>query len=254
MTLTNKNLCGWLALPVSIVAATAACASPSHLKDRDVYRAPHAEEAPVIDGVASETTWSRANWRNLNHRWLGPEYAPEDFTGRYKVVWTREKLFILTEFTDDVLIDRYRDPLDRYWDDDSLEIFLDENFSGGIHQYNHNAFAYHLSLDNQAIDVGTDKKPHNYSHHIESRWKQSGDKVIWETAIDVFADNYVDGSNSNVPVALTAGKQLGLMVAYCDNDGSEIRENFVGSHSIPKESTDRGWIDADLFGKLVLDE
>jgi hypothetical protein len=57
----------------------------------------------------------------------------------------------------------HRDPLVQYWDDDCLEIFLDEDFSGGDHQYNHNAFAYHVSLDNQAIDIGTDKAARNYS-------------------------------------------------------------------------------------------
>mgnify|MGYP001818654602 FL=1 len=47
---------------------------------------------------------------------------------------------------------------------------------------------------------------------------------------------------------------MGLMVAYCDNDGSELRENFIGSESVPEGPKDRGWIDAGLFGKLVLDE
>ncbi len=111
-----------------------------------------------------------------------------------------------------------------------------------------------MSLDNQAIDIGTDKKPHNYSHHVESHWKQQGDKVIWELAISIYADNYVDGSDKNAPVALSAGKLLGLMVAYCDNDGSELRENFVGSESVPEGPKNRGWIDAGLFGALVLDE
>ena len=47
---------------------------------------------------------------------------------------------------------------------------------------------------------------------------------------------------------------MGLMVAYCDNDGSELRENFVGSEFVPGEGKDRGWIDAGLFGALTLVE
>ncbi len=254
MSLTNLNPRTWLLTLIGLSITTAACAAATHSKDRTEYRAPFAATAPVIDGVADEDIWAKARWQPLNHRWLGPEFSPEDFNGQYKVVWTKEKLYILTEFTDDILIDTHRDPLVQYWDDDCLEIFLDENFSGGDHQYNHNAFAYHMSLDNQAIDIGTDKKPQNYSHHVESNWKQQGDKVIWELAISVYADDYVDGSDENVPVTLTAGKLLGLMVAYCDNDGSELRENFVGSESVPEGPTDRGWIDAGLFGALVLDE
>jgi hypothetical protein len=42
------------------------------------------------------------------------------------------------------------------------------------------------------------------------------------------------------------------MVAWCDNDGSDLRENFVGSESVPHGPTDRGWIDASLFGALRL--
>jgi hypothetical protein len=43
------------------------------------------------------------------------------------------------------------------------------------------------------------------------------------------------------------------MLAYCDNDGSALRENFVGSESVPFGKKDRGWIDAGLFGKLLLE-
>ncbi len=155
---------------------------------------------------------------------------------------------------DDTLIDTHRDPLVQYWDDDCLEIFIDEDYSGGEHQFNHNAFAYHLSLDNQAIDIGTDAKPRNYTHHVDSRWQQRGNKIVWEVAIDIYTDDYVDGADDNEPISLTAGKVIGLMVAYCDNDGSELRENFIGSESVPFGPKDRGWIDAGLFGALVLSE
>ena len=64
----------------------------------------------------------------------------------------------------------------------------------------------------------------------------------------------MDGSTSNKPVTLAAGKTMGLMLAYCDNDGSEIRENFIGSESVPSGPKDRGWIDAGLFGALTLVE
>ncbi len=213
-----------------------------------------AVEAPAVDGVADDSAWHDAEWRDLSARWLGPEYSSSDFEGRYKVVWTEDRLYILVEFTDDILIDTHRDPLVQYWDDDCLEIFLDEDFSGGDHQYNHNAFAYHLSLDNQAIDIGTNRLPQNYSHHVSSNWKQQGDKVIWEVALDVYTADYIDGSDENRKVRLSSGKIMGLMIAYCDNDGSELRENFIGSESVPYGPKDRGWIDAGLFGELHLVE
>ncbi len=229
-------------------------AETTHLPGRNQITAARAALAPVIDGHASDEAWADSDWVELQHRWLGPEYSSDDFSGRFKVAWTEERIYLLAELTDDILIDRYRDPLVQYWDDDCLEIFIDEDHSGGDHQYNHNAFAYHLSLDNQAIDIGTDKQARKYNDHLHSRWRQSDGQITWEVAINIYTDDYDDDAGNNVPIKLTAGKYLGLMVAYCDNDGSELRENFIGSESVPTGPKDRGWIDAGLFGQLVLAE
>ena len=254
MSQVAARVLGLAVSALSLLGAAPAYTANSHDADRSHYLAPRAIETPIIDGVADDPAWPQAKWRAIDNIWLGPELSDADFNGRYKVVWTQSKVFLLVEFVDDVLIDTHRNPLEQYWDDDCLEIFIDEDHSGGDHQFNHNAFAYHMSLDNQAIDIGTDEKPHNYSSHVESHWKQRADKIVWELAIDIYGDTYVDGSNNNVPVALSAGKVMGLMVAYCDNDGSELRENFIGSESVPSGPKDRGWIDAGLFGSLVLIE
>ena len=236
----------------SLALTTGETVAGKHVEGRSKYLAPMAVTSPSVDGRADDEAWVAAEWRELSARWLGPEYTAEDFEGRYKVTWTADRIYILVEFTDDTLIDTHRDPLVQYWDDDCLEIFLDEDYSGGDHQYNHNAFAYHVSLDNRAIDIGTDKQPRDYSHHVTSNWKQHSDTVVWEVAIDVYTDSYIDGADHNEKVTLAPGKILGLMIAYCDNDGSELRENFIGSESVPFGPKDRGWIDAGLFGKLVL--
>jgi hypothetical protein len=247
-----KRTAGLLAAALQLAAALPAQAGAAHVEGRTEYHAPRALSAPIIDGVAAEADWEGARWQPIDQLWLGPEYSADDFQGRFKVLWTPERLYILVEIVDDILFDSHRDPLVQYWDDDCLEVFIDEDFSGGDHQFNHNAFAYHVSLDNQAIDIGTDRKPRNYSDHVESRWRQHEGKVIWELAIAVYPDTYEDESPANRPVTLATGKVMGLMLAYCDNDGSEIRENFVGSESVPYGDKDRGWIDAGLFGKLVL--
>jgi len=244
----------YLLFLTTVALTVVATADTGHAPGRSEYLAPKAMPAPLVDGIANDTAWQLSPWRELNHRWLGPEYSADDFQGRFKLTWTEDKVYILVEIVDDVLYDAHRDPLVQYWDDDCLEIFLDEDFSGGNHQFNHNAFAYHVSLDNQAIDIGTDERPHNYSHHVESRWQQQGGKIIWELAIDIYEDNYMDESSDNEPTTLAAGKVMGLMLAYCDNDGSDIRENFIGSESVPSGPKDRGWIDAGLFGVVTLVE
>ncbi|MEM7135302.1 MAG: sugar-binding protein [Myxococcota bacterium] len=256
------GVCGRSATAVltALFATVALNASPlpasadtaTHDPGRTTYKAPKARRAPKVDGVANERVWQRAKWHPIDQRWLGPDYSPDDFRGRFKVVWTADKIYLLVEIVDDILFDSHRDPLVQYWDDDCLEIFVDEDNSGGNHQYNHNAFAYHMSLDNRAIDIGTDKAPHDYSDHTQSRWRANGNAIVWEVSIDIYDDGYVDGSDKNRPVALEAGKVIGLMLAWCDNDGSELRENFIGSESAPGEHKDRGWIDAGLFGSVVL--
>ena len=237
-----------------LCAIPALAASNSHLPDRSQYSAPKAAVAPRVDGMGDDAVWSAAPWRAIDNRWLGPEFAATDFKGRYKVAWTEQRLYLLVEVIDDVVIDTHRDPLVQYWDDDCLEIFIDEDHSGGDHQYNHNAFAYHFSLDNRAIDIGTDQKARDYTHHVESEWRQSKSALVWEVSIEIYGDDYVDGATDNTPKTLTAGKLIGLMVAYCDNDGSELRENFIGSETVPVGPKDRGWIDAGLFGSLTLVE
>jgi hypothetical protein len=226
----------------------------AHSESRSLYDAPRAAGPIRVDGIADEADWDDAAWRDISYRWLGPDYTPDDFEGRFKLVWTPERVYLLVEVTDDILFDSHRDPLVQYWDDDCLEVFIDEDYSGGDHQYNHNAFAYHFSLDNRAIDIGTDRQARDYSHHVQSRWRQEGNKIVWEVAIDIYDDSYDDNATDNEPLTLEAGKVLGLMVAWCDNDGSELRENFIGSESVPSGPKDRGWIDASLFGKVVLHE
>lgn len=240
--------------PWLLSAGGAAAAEGTHLPDRSEYAAPYAAVAPTVDGIAEDAAWDRAEWHAIDQRWLGPEYSAADFSGRYKVVWTEDRLYLLGEFTDDVLYDGHRNPLQQYWDDDCWEIFIDEDHSGGEHQFNHNAFAYHFSLDNRAIDIGTNEQAQDYSEHADSRWRQEGERIVWEVSIKIYADDYSDDSMDNQPVTLAPGKQMGLMVAYCDNDGSELRENFVGSETVPTGAKDRGYIDAGLFGTLTLSE
>ena len=84
------------------------------------YQAPKASKAPTIDGVADDLAWQRAEWANIDQLTLGEKPSNNDFSGRFKLVWTSQKLYILAEIIDDVLIDTNADPLELYWEDDTL--------------------------------------------------------------------------------------------------------------------------------------
>lgn len=208
---------------------------------------------PTIDGSPDDACWEKAAWHPIDQRWLGPEYTPEDFSGRYKLAWSAAHLYILAEIQDDTLVDFYPDGLVQYWDDDCLEVFIDEDASGGIHQYSHNAFAYHIALDGRVVDIGPDSLARFYDEHCQNSRRCSGNICYWELALRIYPDSFRDESGNNQPVVLEAGKVMGFALAYCDNDHSETRENFIGSVAVQGDDKNRGWIDAGIFGKIRLE-
>jgi hypothetical protein len=209
-----------------------------------------------IDGVA-DAAWQQAKWQTIPYLMDGvlPDSA-SDFSGKYKLLWDEHYLYLQAEITDDVLLDTHADPAVNYWDDDTLEVFIDSDASGGDHQFNHSAFAYHIGLDNQAADYGPDKQAHLYTSHLKSRWQRSSEapyNMIWEVAIKLYPNDFKEGQEDK-PLLLAPNKVIGFMLAYCDNDGSPVREHFMGSHEIPPVNGDknRGFIDASVFGRMTL--
>ena len=236
------------------------------------YHAPFTATPPAIDGLMETDVWSKAKWRDVPYLITG--HAPtneHDLSMRYKVVWTKERLYLLAEIHDDILMDSHPNPLDHYWADDALEIFVDEDNSGGNHLHSYNAFAYHVALDNQAVDMGpflstADKKAgknniRTYPEHIRAAWKRSETtpyRLYWEASIALYPDTYKDSYSNNEEVVksvkLKSGKQIGFMMSYCDSDSNKGREHFIGDVDIPAVNGDknRGYIDASVFGVLEL--
>ena len=227
----------------------------------NAYQAPKAQQAPIIDGIADDAAWQNAPWANIDQLTLGEQPSATDFSGRFKIVWTANKLYLMAEIVDDVLIDTHADPLDSYWEDDTFEIFIDEDRSGGHHLDNYNAMAYHIALDNQVVDIGMDGKPRLFNSHVMSRWQRSSNKenqVVWEASVDIYPntlrDEYKNNETPATPITLTVGKELGFLIAYCDADGADGRQHFIGSYDVPAVNGDknRGYIDASVFDKLLL--
>jgi hypothetical protein len=163
-------------------------------------------------------------------------------------------LYVLAEIQDDALVDTHPDGLLKYWDDDCLEIFVDEDASGGEHQYNYNAFAYHIALDGKVVDIAPDKSYQYFNDHCTTRRITRGNTSIWEVAMKIFDGNRYEDGGDNAPKMLRAGKKMGFMLAYCDNDHSPEREHFMGDVVIEGQDKNRGWIDATVFGAILLSE
>jgi hypothetical protein len=238
--------------PKAIEKAVKATTQTDSFPPQQFY-ALHSKRPILIDADGSDSVWMRSEWHQMRQVWLGNDPEPEDFTGRYKMAWDENYLYILAEITDDTLVDTHKDGLVKYWDDDCLEIFVDENASGGNHQYNYNAFAYHLSLDNKIVDIGTDSLPHYFNEHARMKRKTKDNVSIWEVAVKIYPDTF-DPKKANTAVKLVGGKTLGFALAYCDNDRSAERENFIGSVVVRGAGKNQGWINASIFGRLLLSD
>jgi len=233
--------------------------------DKDENALPSAEYAPkahfsahygtpLLDGNGQDEGWQKAPWLPLDQVWIGAPPTPEDFSGRYKMMWDENNLYILAEITDDALVDTHPDGLEKYWDDDCLEIFVDEDASGGDHQYNYNAFAYHIALDGKVTDTNPDKAFAYFNDHCVTRRNTVGQTTTWEVAVKIFDGKHYEDGAENIPKMLSEGKKMGFALAYCDNDRSAERENFIGNVAVAGEDKNRGWIDAGIFGLLSLEQ
>ncbi|MDB5258679.1 MAG: sugar-binding protein [Chitinophagaceae bacterium] len=219
---------------------------------QSTYNANQSITPPTIDGNGTDNCWQQASWKSIDQLWLGTAPSSTDFQGKYKVTWSGTTLYILAEIVDDVLYDGHTAPLDQWYNDDCLEIFIDEDRSKGNHQCNYNAFAYHVALNNSdVVDLGTDCNPHLYNTTISSARSNVGTTYTWEVAMTIYPSTYTD-AGPNTPVSLFDGKVSGLSLAYCDDDGSNTRESFIGSEIMPSGHNDDNYITADYFGTLNL--
>ena len=253
------------AVPSSSSSVISSSSSSAPIIQSNHYDAPRAIFAPNIDGF-EEVEWDVAHWQKIDVRWLGAqrEYpSPEDYSGRYKAMWDSRYLYLLVDITDDVIFDHDRNPLSQQLHiDDTVELFIDEDNSGGNHWNNNaaNAWAYHVSIYKDVVDFGLSGQPVLLNDHIQTAINTQGTRHLWEMRISLYGDqyNFAQGAN-NTPVTLFAGKTLGFTACYIDNDNSIPesrfeRESMMGSVDSQGHRNDQGYINADAFGTMTLVE
>ncbi|HSO87809.1 MAG TPA: sugar-binding protein [Draconibacterium sp.] len=209
----------------------------------------------VVDGQATEDCWANAEWHAIDQVWIpwNAKMKEGDFTGRFKVAWDELYLYVLAEVVDDSLSDDHTNPLQNYWDDDCLEVFIDENRSKGDHERNCNAFAYHVSLVYDAVDINSSGGGVNYKNNLKADMDTIGeDTYLWELAIKNYDASFNISNPENSRVNLVHNKKMGFAIAYCDNDETTARENFIGSMIMTQATANNMYKNADHFGLMVL--
>ncbi len=252
-----------------------------------------ASQIPSVDGIENDICWNSVQWQPIDQAWIpyGDTVKSSDFSGKYKIVWSPKTnlLYFIVKITDDVFVDGYRydsDPKkgDFYYNFDLLEVFIDEDHSGGLHVFDSdgmlkkewgsksaNAFSYHVILDAPkegttayqftACDLGgknwDDYFIANYADHFSDfSLRRNGNEYVWEFSIKVYNDRYDPLKKEKSRVFLKPGKIMGISLAYCDNDDKnempKERDNFFGSVWVPKESNNDHWKNADGYRVVLL--
>ena len=213
-------------------------------------------DIPVsIDGKATEECWENAEWHAIDQVWIpyNTNMKPGDFEGRFKMAWDREYLYLLVEVVDDSLSDDHSDPYTNWWDDDCLEIFIDEDRSMGNHERSCNAFAYHVSLTYDALDLNSSGNGVNYKDNLEVVMDTlDKNTYLWELAVKMYDASFILSNPESSRVYLEKDKLMGFAIAYCDNDETTSRENFIGSMYMTASHYNDMYKNADYFGPLRL--
>ncbi len=248
---------------------------------------------PIVDANGQDACWQSCKWQPIDQVWIdyGTTVPANDFSGRFKVTWSSATnlLYILVEIVDDVFVDGYvynRNPSlgGGYPDYDIVEVFIDQNKSGGLHVFDgtgataqqwgsnaENAFSYHIAANLRADGQPTSTKVvcdlagaswsqyhiPNYADHLpQFAMVKSGDKYYWEFSLQVYSDAYQPDRPADARVLLKAGDLMGFSMAYCDNDDAhespKKRDHFFGSVWVPAAAFNDHWMNAGGFGAIRL--
>ncbi len=223
------------------------------------YEALYTDTIPVIDGIGNDSCWLKAVWAPIDQRWIGPLVNSNDYAGRFKVLWTSQRLYILIEITDDSLrlqAPGVQDVCTNIYNYDCTEIFIDENYSRDVNYSNsYKAIAYHMDTSGHVCYANGSYGWQRLDDHINYKMKKVGHHLYhYEYEMKVFNDTYVYGGE-NTPVVLTENKLMGWSIAYNDNDKGTTRQNMYGSKYVPGNTDNErniSYFNASVFGDLKL--
>jgi len=233
----------------------------------DTINVPRISQPPLVDGSAADLCWDSAAWNTMPYVWIpyGATMAASDFTGRFKTVWNEQEnlLYFLFEITDDKFVNGYvfSSTNGNYYLYDVVEIFIDENRSGGTHETTNNAFAYHItggnaSTDFDAVDMWKTLRVNYKDHFPEFARAKNGNVYTWEFSMMVLNDAYEPGFVlADFQSSLQTGKRMGFTAAYCDDDQSSSnpqRDNFIASKYLIQAYSNESYKNATHFGFMKL--
>jgi endo-1,4-beta-xylanase len=176
---------------------------------------------PVIDGKV-DSIWSKADIIKIDQY----QQAWKGASGVAKALWDENNLYLLIQVEDDQLNNSNQNP----WEQDSVEIFVDQNNGKTPFYEEDNDGQYRISFDNVATF-----NPDSIAEGFESETSISGTNYNIEVKIPLKA------------ITPRRNTKIGFDVQINDaKDGSRI------SAAAWNDASGTGYMDTSVFGELIL--
>ncbi|MEH6457086.1 MAG: sugar-binding protein [Cocleimonas sp.] len=158
---------------------------------------------------------------------------PRDLTGRWRANWDDKNLYIWVGVVDESHLSDSKD----YWQDDSIEIYIDADASRGDSYDNFNDFHLGFSLGNNKINAGG-TTPKDKLSLIKYTTRQLPTGYQLEVAIPWSTLNIIPKSEHT----------LGFDIQINDDDNGNDRDAKMSWNA----SVDQAWKNPEIFGQLIL--
>ncbi len=184
---------------------------------------------PVIDGVV-DASWTSADEQGIDRRILGNISNPQDLSAEWKATWDSTNLYILVTVHDEDLNNTSID----WWNDDSVEIFLDADASRGTSYDGVNDYQFGFRWSDTTLHYGPNSATLIDDSVVVFDMIATADGYVLEVAIP-WAD---------LGVAPTTGDDIGIEVQINDDDGGGLRDASIAWNGV----SNAAYTDPTQFG------
>ncbi len=138
------------------------------------YIAPHTDSAIMIDGIASESDWNKAQWTDDFTDIEGEEKPTPLYRTRAKMLWDSHYLYIFAELEEPNIWAYYDEHDQIVYHENDFEIFIDPNRDG------YHYFEFEVNAQNTLFDLLL-PKPYRNGGKASIGWNATG----FKSAVDI---------------------------------------------------------------------
>jgi tetratricopeptide (TPR) repeat protein len=189
-----------------------------------------ADTAPTIDGKV-DACWDKTQAYAIENSFYSPASSPEDCSATFKTLWDENGLYVLVDVTDDDL----QNDSDDFWQDDTIEIFIDADNSKSD-SYDDTDYQYHFGWDATSPTMG--ESQHGKTDGVKYAFARTEKGYRLE----------VQFSWSTLGGKAAPGVNIGLDVQVNDDDGGGDRDSKLAWRA----TQDDAWQNPRAFGTAQL--